>query len=69
MSCLKKKVDEPVVMEACDSLEVKKEHDPLELDNRILEVKKEVGEPQLDTIGKTFLAHFCFIFIFSLFNC
>ena len=56
-------------MEACDSLEVKKEHDPLELDNRILEVKKEVGEPQLDTIGKTFLAHFCFIFIFSLFNC
>ena len=56
-------------MEACDSLEVKKEHDPLELDNRILEVKKEVGEPQLDIIGKTSLAHFCFIFIFSLFNC
>ena len=54
------------IMEACDSLEVKEEHDPLELDNKIFEVKKEVGEPQLETIGKDFLVHLCFIF--SLFN-
>ena len=55
-------------MEACDSLEVKEEHDPLELDNKILEVKKEIGEPQLETIGKEFLVHLCFIFVFSLCN-
>ena len=35
------------IMKACDSLEVKKEHDPPELDNKIFEVKKEIGEPQL----------------------
>ena len=45
-------------MEACDSLEVKKEHDPLELDKKILEVKKEVGEPQLETIGIEFLVFY-----------
>ena len=56
----------PAVMEACDSLEVKEEQDPLELDNKMLEVKKEVGEPQLEIIGKDFLVHLCFIF--SLFN-
>ena len=56
------------VMEACDSFEVKEEHDPLELNNKILEVKKEVGEPPLETIGKDFLVHLCFIFVFSLFN-
>ena len=55
-------------MEAFDSLEVKEEHGPLELDNKILEVKKEIGEPQLETIGKEFLVHLCFIFVFSLFN-
>ena len=55
------------IMEACDSLEVKKEHDPLERDNKIFEVKKEVGEPQLETIGKDILVHLCCIFIFSLF--
>ena len=43
------KVVGPAVMEACDSLEVKEEHGPLELDNKILEVKKEIGEPQLET--------------------
>ena len=58
----------PAVMEACDSLEVKEEHDPLELDNKILEVKKEIGEPQLETIGKELLVHLCFIFVFSLCN-
>ena len=62
------KIVGPAIMEACDSLEVKKEHDPLEVDNKILEVKKEVGEPQLETIGKDFLVHLCFIFVFSLFN-
>ena len=62
------KIDGPAVMEAFDSLEVKEEHNPLELDKNILEVKKEVGEPQLETIGKDFLVHLCFIFVFSLFN-
>ena len=62
------KIVGPAVMEACDSFEVKEEHEPLELDDQILEDKTEVGEPHLETIGKTFLAHFCFIFIFSLFN-
>ena len=32
------KVVGPAIMKACDSLEVKKEHDPLELDNKIFEV-------------------------------
>ena len=62
------KIDGPAVMEAFDSLEVKEEHDPLELNNKILEVKKEVGEPQLESIGKDILVHLCCIFIFSLFN-
>ena len=62
------KIDGPAVMEAFDSLEVKEEHNPLELDKNILEVKKEVGEPQLETIGKDFLVHLCFIFVFSLFT-
>ena len=60
------KIVGPLVMEAFDSLGVKEEHGPLELDKNILEVKKEVGEPQLETIGKEFLVHLCFIF--SLFN-
>ena len=63
-----KKIVGPTFMEACDSLEVKEEHDPLELDKNILEVKKEVGEPQLESIGKDILVHLCCIFIFSLFN-
>ena len=62
------KIVGPAAMEACDSLEVKEEHGPLELDNKILEVKKEIGEPQLETIGKEFLVHLCFIFVFSLCN-
>ena len=62
------KVVGPAIMKACDFLEVKKEHDPLELDNKIFEVKKEVGEPPLETIGKDFLVHLCFIFVFSLFT-
>ena len=59
------KIVGPAAMEACDSLEVKEEHDPLELDNKILEVKKEIGEPQLETKGKNILVHICFIFDFS----
>ena len=56
------------IMKACDSLEVKKEHDPPELDNKIFEVKKEIGEPQLETKSKNILVHICFIFVFSLCN-
>ena len=62
------KVVGPAAMEACDSLEVKEEHDPLELDNKIFEVKKEIGEPQLETKGKNIMVHTCFIFVFSLCN-
>ena len=62
------KVVGPAIMEACDSLEVKKKHDPLELDNKIFEVKKEFEEPQLETIGKDILVNLSCIFIFSLFN-
>ena len=44
-------------MEACDSLEIKEEHDPFELDDQILEDKTEVGEPHLET--SQFVKTFC----------
>ena len=59
----------PATVEAFHCLEVKEEHDPLEIKEPASPgIKEEVEEAQLETTGKAYFGHFLFLSLSSKFS-